>query len=99
MVTADVNQPSGNGKLREMDEKYWITLLRHGESEGNLAGVIQGQMDLPLTPRGCRQAEALGKHWKAKGVTFDRIVTSPLLRARQTAEIVAAELGLDVAID
>lgn len=80
-------------------QQYLITLLRHGESEGNLAGVIQGQMDLPLTSRGRQQAEALGKRWKAQAITFDWVIASPLLRARQTAEIVAAELGLEVSFD
>jgi probable phosphoglycerate mutase len=81
------------------NQQYLITLLRHGESEGNLAGVIQGQLDLPLTQRGRQQAQALGRRWKGQGVTFDGVLASPLLRARQTAEIVAAELGLEVTFD
>ncbi|MFZ6027207.1 MAG: histidine phosphatase family protein [Chloroflexota bacterium] len=85
--------------LQSDHQQYLVTLLRHGESEGNLAGVIQGQMDLPLTPGGRRQAQALGERWKAQGVVFDWVIASPLLRARQTAEIVADALGLEVALD
>ncbi len=88
-----------NQQAENNTQQYIITLLRHGESEGNLAGVIQGQLDLPLTARGRQQAEALGKRWKAQGVSFDGVIASPLLRTRETAEIVAAELGLEITLD
>ena len=81
------------------NQQYIITLLRHGESDGNAAGIIQGQLDHPLTALGRQQAEILARRWKARGVTFDFVIASPLSRARQTAEIVAGELGLTLELD
>ena len=76
---------------------YHIVLLRHGESEGNAQGYFQGQTDYPLTAKGQAQAQALLARWLDEGTTFDRIISSPLQRARQTAEIIAA--GLDVPLE
>ena len=70
-----------------------LLLVRHGQSEGNAAGVIQGRLDPPLTPLGREQARALAGRLRAEG-GVDRIVASPLARARATAEAVAAALGL-----
>jgi broad specificity phosphatase PhoE len=78
---------------------YFITLLRHGESEGNLTGVIQGQSDFPLTPSGEEQAHRLAAFWQAEGFKFDRIISSPLRRASQTAEIIARALDTIVELD
>lgn len=68
---------------------YSVVLLRHGQSVGNAAGYYQGQADFPLNDTGIEQARALGQRWKKEGRRFDRIISSPLTRARQTAEIVA----------
>jgi len=76
---------------------YYFTFLRHGESLGNALGVSQGQTDFPLTETGLGQARDLVAHWQAEGVGFDQIVSSPLTRARQTAEIIGRTL--DVPID
>ncbi|HIE57641.1 MAG TPA: histidine phosphatase family protein [Anaerolineales bacterium] len=77
-----------------------ITLLRHGESEGNAGGYYQGQADgFPLTERGREQVWALAVYWQSTGVTFDTCIASPLSRARETAEIIADILGLEVEID
>jgi broad specificity phosphatase PhoE len=64
---------------------HTITFLRHGESEGNLSGVIQGQSDYPLTQAGIEQANRLAVYWKSEAVSFNRIISSPLLRASETA--------------
>ena len=67
-------------------------LVRHGETEWNRLRKIQGVSDIPLNDTGRAQAAALGdilsKH------RFDLIVSSPLSRARETALIVAAKLGM-----
>jgi 2,3-bisphosphoglycerate-dependent phosphoglycerate mutase len=76
-----------------------ITFLRHGESVGNLENRFQGHADFPLTEKGRLQAQALVNRWKAKAITFDRVISSPLLRARQTAEIICLELNLSLEID
>lgn len=78
---------------------YLITLLRHGESEGNLSGVLQGQSDYSLTPAGVEQAQRLASFWKSEDMKFDLIVSSPLLRASQTAKIIAESLKVPVEYD
>jgi broad specificity phosphatase PhoE len=75
---------------------YLITLLRHGESEGNAMGLFQGQSDLPLTETGAQQAQNLAETWKTNGQWFHQIISSPLKRARQTAEAVAERIEAPV---
>ncbi len=69
-----------------------LILVRHGESEGNASGVIQGRMDFDLSSTGVRQARATAAHLAAMDV--DRIVTSPLLRAARTAALIADRLSM-----
>ena len=76
-----------------------ITLLRHGESTGNAESRWQGQAEFPLTEVGRAQAHALAARWKEEGAVFDHVVSSPLLRARETAEIIAAALNLQIEFD
>jgi broad specificity phosphatase PhoE len=71
---------------------YNFVFLRHGESVGNAEARWQGQSDYVLTEKGRSQARALARRWKAEGVKFDLIVTSPLVRAKETAEIIASAL-------
>jgi broad specificity phosphatase PhoE len=73
---------------------YYITFLRHGESVGNAEDRFQGHTDFPLTEKGCVQAQALADRWLAESVAFDKCIASPLLRARQTAEIIGQALGV-----
>jgi 2,3-bisphosphoglycerate-dependent phosphoglycerate mutase len=82
-----------------MEETHTFTFLRHGESVGNAENRFQGQADFPLTERGFAQARALAKRWQAEGITFDRAFSSPLLRARQTAETVCAALNVPLELD
>lgn len=70
----------------------FITLLRHGESEGNSLGVLQGQSDYALTPLGVEQACRLACYWKSQNVKFNLIISSPLSRASQTAQIISDTL-------
>jgi broad specificity phosphatase PhoE len=62
-----------------------IFLARHGETAWTISGQHTGLTDLPLTPRGERNARALGE--VLKGVNFAHVFTSPLRRARQTCEL------------
>ena len=78
---------------------YHITFLRHGESVGNAEERFQGHSDFPLTTKGRAQAQALAERWQANGVTFDRCISSPLLRACQTAEIISKTLGIPLELD
>lgn len=71
---------------------FEMFFLRHGESEGVLNGVLQGHRDYPLTENGKIQIQILAEYWRENSLTFDQIITSPLKRARKTAEIIAAHL-------
>jgi len=71
-----------------------VLLTRHGQTEWNLAGRRQGQLDSPLTEQGIRDAAQVAD--AAKAYPVDIIVTSPLGRARQTASIVNRVLGVGV---
>ena len=74
-----------------------LFLARHGESEWMVRGDEAG-FNSPLTDKGRQQARLLGC-WLAVNQEIDAIYASPLIRARETAEIVAAELGLPVNLD
>jgi broad specificity phosphatase PhoE len=78
---------------------FEITFLRHGESIGNAEGYFQGQHDFKLTERGKEQAVALANRWGSKNRSFDQIISSPLLRAKQTAEIISNSLNCPIEFD
>jgi broad specificity phosphatase PhoE len=63
-------------------KELWVA--RHGETEWSRAHRHTGMTDIPLTDEGVRQAQALGR--RLRDVHFDLVLTSPLLRARTTAE-------------
>ncbi|HEX7975005.1 MAG TPA: histidine phosphatase family protein [Anaerolineales bacterium] len=92
-------QQAAHPVLAMSEARFYLTLLRHGESLGNQEARLQGQRDYPLTEKGRRQARERAVAWRSQGVTFDRIVSSPLQRARCTAETVGEALGLPVALD
>ena len=66
-----------------------IMLVRHGESEGNAEGRMQGRSDYPLSALGREQAALAAKFITSTGLTFAAAYTSPLKRAAQTAAIFA----------
>jgi probable phosphoglycerate mutase len=72
-------------------------LLRHGQTEHTPERRFSGRNDLPLSRTGRAEAEAAAERAKSLGV--DMVVASPLRRTRETAEIVAASLGLPVEFD
>jgi broad specificity phosphatase PhoE len=75
-----------------------VRIVRHGESEGNFAGSLQGsRLDTPLSPLGVRQAECLAA--RLAGEAIDAVWASPMVRARETAAAVAVPLGLGVELD
>ena len=74
-----------------------LILARHGESEWMVRGDEAG-FNSPLTDKGRRQARLLGR-WLVANQEIDAIYASTLIRARDTAEIVSAELGLPVKFD
>ena len=68
-----------------------IYIIRHGQTDLNRKRVLQGRVDQPLNEEGIAQAQEAGERLRAQGVTFDRIISSPLKRAMDTALIIAGE--------
>lgn len=69
--------------------EFWI--VRHGESEWNVTGQYQGQVDVPLSINGHKQAQILAQ--RLKGLAFDAIYTSDLIRVSHTAHIATQHLA------
>jgi broad specificity phosphatase PhoE len=74
---------------------FWF--LRHGETDWNTQNLSQGNVDIPLNETGLAQARSASLLLRGKGIKS--IISSPLSRARVTADIAAAQLGLPVQID
>lgn len=70
----------------------FIYLARHGETEWNALGRLQGTTDVPLNETGREQARALGE--KMRGADIVSVTTSDLIRALQTGEEAAKVLGI-----
>ena len=73
-----------------------ITFVRHGQTEWNRLGLVQGVSDIPLNDTGREQAREAGKFLAEDPVEWTLITSSPLSRARETAEIIAERLGYPV---
>jgi broad specificity phosphatase PhoE len=74
---------------------FWF--LRHGETDWNAKDLSQGNVDIPLNERGLAQARAAALLLRNRGIVS--IISSPLGRARVTADIVSEALGLPVSVD
>lgn len=74
-------------------EFFTLTFLRHAESVGNAQGYYQGQKDFSLTERGKSQIKRLIARWQADGTRIDQVITSPLSRAKVTAEQISVAFG------
>jgi broad specificity phosphatase PhoE len=74
-----------------------IILIRHGQTDWNIEGKVQSITDIPLNETGLQQA------YKAKEIltdySFEKAIVSPLIRARQTAQIVCAGRNIDITYD
>jgi uncharacterized phosphatase len=73
-----------------------IYLIRHGETDWNLQGRFQGREDIPLNETGIKQAQRCGEAFR--GETFQAIITSPLIRAKKTAQIIAECVDIESVI-
>ena len=74
---------------------FWF--LRHGETDWNAQFLSQGNVDIPLNAKGVEQARIAAQRLRNRGIAS--IVASPLSRARDTADAVAAVLGRQVVLD
>jgi phosphohistidine phosphatase len=84
-----VRTPSKTAGSAKID----LFILRHGEA-GNRMTVVEKDSERPLTPEGRTEMQKIAKSLKAIGLQTDRIYTSPLRRARETAEIAAKILEI-----
>lgn len=73
-----------------------VGLIRHGITDWNAEGRIQGQSDIPLNDEGRAQARLLADRLQQEDYTWDFVITSGLSRAQETGEIIAAKLGIPV---
>lgn len=73
-----------------------LYIMRHGETDWNKQGKLQGSVDIPLNDFGIELAEKTRDGFQREGITFDKIFSSPYIRARKTAEIIAGESGIPI---
>ena len=74
-----------------------VLLVRHGETDDNAAARFQGRRDTLLNERGREQSRALAQRLRGEGLVA--LYTSPLQRARATAQIIGDVLGLEAIVD
>ncbi len=73
-------------------------MIRHGESIANVKKIISHDNEaFPLTEKGMKQAQIVGE--ELSGIKIEKIYTSPVLRARQTAEIISKVVGCEVIVE
>lgn len=77
--------------MQPVEGRGRLFLLRHGETDWNRARRVMGHRPIPLNAQGREQIESLAPHLRGLGVVS--IVSSPMVRARETAEIVSETLG------
>jgi broad specificity phosphatase PhoE len=87
---------SASKRTRRRKELLKIYIARHGQNVDNANGILNGHRNEPLTPLGVEQAHELAAGIKETGLTFDAVYTSPLWRAKETAEIVCETLGISM---
>ena len=74
-----------------------LYVVRHGETEWNILKKMQGSADIPLNEHGKEQAQQTKSN--LENIRFDIIFCSPLIRAKQTAEIINIDRDLDIMFD
>ena len=75
-----------------------LLLVRHGETDWNAEGRIQGMLDVPLNALGLAQARVVGSEL-ARSVDVAAVISSDLVRTRETAKPLIEATGFDVTFD
>lgn len=75
-----------------LEKRLRLYIVRHGESVGNSQGILQGQKNYPLSELGREQSHSAAQYLADRGI--ECILTSPLLRAKETAGIIASAAAL-----
>ena len=73
-----------------------IYIVRHGQTQLNRQSVLQGRSDHPLNDVGREQAKSVGDAFREAGIVFDKVYSSPLGRAIETAELIAGDAPIEV---
>lgn len=80
------------GEMNLMNGSVQVCVARHGETDWNIAGILQGWIDVPVNAEGRRQAQEMAAGFADSG--FSCVYSSPLKRALETAEIICRALRL-----
>lgn len=81
--------------VKESSDSMKIYLLRHGQTDWNLEGKMQGRKDIPMNDTGIKQMMELSEHLRKMNFHVDFIISSPLNRAKESAKIVAETIGFE----
>lgn len=73
-------------------------LMRHGQTDWNLEGRLQGHKNIPMNSNGVKQITEVAERLQAMDFHVDVIISSPLDRAKESARIVAEKIGFDGSI-
>ena len=76
-----------------------LYFTRHGQTVWNVENKICGATDTELTELGHKQAAELGKRIKTEGLPIEEILTSPLIRAKNTAEHISEITGIPIRVE
>ena len=76
-----------------------LLFVRHGQTDWNLARRLQSRTDVPLNDTGRHQAQRIRDLLDSRDIGFVRIVTSPMMRARETAEIIAGDRPVVIIVE
>lgn len=83
--------------IAKMQHRDWQAyVIRHGETEWNSKGILQGRKNSPLSQKGRGHAKKMADHLKKSGIK--RIYVSPLGRAQETAAVIAKKIGASVTV-
>lgn len=72
----------------------YLYFVRHGQTNDNLRNIVQGRVDNPLNDTGRKQAYETGLKLKALNINFDKLYTSPLIRAKESGNIINSILNI-----
>ncbi len=98
-VWYEESKESGEGSMERIHlaHKQRLLFARHSESEANVQKMVTAQNDVPLTQKGRKESEQLAQKLK-KEKSIQRIISSPLSRAKETADIIGSTLGIQVEV-
>lgn len=82
-----------------MNNKYLFVFLRHGRSVGMNKNILLGRKDIPLSAEGQREVSKLAEYWANRNLTYDLIISSPMLRTLETARIISNKLKVQIEVN